>query len=134
MSTNQSASIRSIYVSASDYLVSDMNGDYARDYLEPYDVIGYGGDAQATRVVDLMLAVRTPAANKNKYQKRSGAKATKKLEQLESVGHELDPKEATVFHALSARDNCLAQDRVSIAYGSKQTVTILCCSQQAVLQ
>ena len=68
----------------------------------------------------LFFAVRTPPANKNKFQKKSGAKATKKLEQLESVGHELNPKEATVFRALSARANYLAQDRVDIAYSSKE--------------
>ena len=70
-------------------------------------------------MVDFRLAVRTPPANKNKYQRRSGAKATKKLEQLESLGHELHPKEATVFRALSTRANYLAQDRVDKAYSSK---------------
>ena len=71
-------------------------------------------------MVYFILAVRTFPANKNKYQKRSGAEATKKLEQLESVGHELNPKEATVFRALSARANYLARDRVDIAYNSKE--------------
>jgi hypothetical protein len=97
-----------------------MNEYYGRDYLVPCDFTGYGYDARATRVVDCILAVCTPPANNNKYQKRSGAKATKKLEQLESVGHELNPKEATVFRALSARANYLAQDRVDIAYNSKE--------------
>ena len=71
-------------------------------------------------MVDWIFAVRTPPADKNKYQKRSGAKATKKLEQLESVGHEVNPKEATVFRAHSARANYLAQDRVDIAYGHEE--------------
>ena len=53
-------------------------------------------------------------------QKRPGAKATKKLEQLEPVGHELNPKEATVFRALSARANDLAQDRFDLAYISEE--------------
>ena len=119
-STESGQYIRSIYVSASDFFVSDLNGDNGRDYLEAYDFTGYGYNAQATRVVDFILAVRTPPANNNKYQKRSGAKATKKLEQLESVGHELNPKEATVFRALSARANYLAQDRIDIAYSSKE--------------
>ena len=118
-SAESGQSVRSIYVSASDFFVSDLNGYDGQDYLEAYDFTGYGYNAQVTRVVDLILAVRTPPANKNKYQKRSGAKATKKLEQLESVGHELNPKEATVFRALSARANYLAQDRVDIAYSSK---------------
>ena len=60
-------------------------------------VYGYGYNARATKVVGFILAIRSPPANMNKYQKRSGAKATKKLEQRESVGHELNPKEATVF-------------------------------------
>ena len=117
--TTNGQSERSIYVSASDVFVSDLNGYYGQDYLEAYDFTGYGYNAQVTRVVDFFRAVRTPPANNNKYQKRSGAKATKKLEQLESVGHELNPKEATVFRALSARANYLAQDRVDIAYSSK---------------
>ena len=58
-------------------------------------------------------------ANKNKPRTRSGAKATKKLEQLESVGHELNPKEATVSCALSDHINDLAQDHVDIAHNSK---------------
>ena len=97
-----------------------MNGSYGRDYLVPYDFTGYGYDAQATRVVDFILVVRTPPANTNKYQKRSGAKATKKLEQLESVGHEYNQKEPTVFRALPAGANYLAQDRIDTAYSSKE--------------
>ena len=97
--TPQSASLRSIYTSACVSVVSDMNGYYGRDYLVPSDLTGYGYDAQATRVVDFILAVRTPPAKHNKCQKRSGVKATEKLEQLESVRHELNPKEATVFRA-----------------------------------
>ena len=58
--------------------------------------------------------------NKNKFTKRAGAKQAKKLERLESVGFELIPKEATMFRALSARCNYLAQDRVDIAYSAKE--------------
>ena len=51
---------------------------------------------------------------------RNGSKATKKLEQLESVGHELNNAEAAVFTALSARCNYLAQDRADIVFSSKE--------------
>ena len=64
--------------------------DKASTLLDPYGFIGYGYDLSATRIVDWILGVRAPPANKNKYQTRSGAKATKKLDQLESVGHELN--------------------------------------------
>ena len=67
-----------------------------------------------------MFAARTPPENKNKFTKRAGAKQAKKLERLESVGFELIPKEATMFRALSARCNYLAQDRVDIAYSAKE--------------
>ena len=66
------------------------------------------------------MAVRTPPANANQYKKRQGAKATKKLEQLESVGHEVNSKEATAFRALAARCKYLAQDRADIAYSAKE--------------
>ena len=82
----------------------------------------------------LILAALTPPAKKNTYQKRSGAKAAQKLEQLESMGHGLNPKEATVFHALSARANYLAQDRVYVAYSSKELCRELAVPKQAVLQ
>ena len=113
-------SVRSIYKSDHEYNLSDLNGYGGQDYVGASDFAGYGCDAQATRVVDFVLAVRTPPVNNNKYQKSSGAKATKKLEQLESVGHELNPKEAAVFRALSARASYLAQDRVDAAYSSKE--------------
>ena len=62
-------SVRSIYISASDFLVSNLNGYDGQDYIGAYYCAGYGYNAQATRVVDLVIAVRTPPANKNKYQK-----------------------------------------------------------------
>ena len=80
MSTSASASsqsVRSIYVSASDFLVSDLNGYDAQDYVWAYDVAGHGYNARATKVVDLILAIRILPANKNKYPKRSGSKSHK---------------------------------------------------------
>ena len=71
-------------------------------------------------MVDYMLAVRTPPANAIKRKKRQGTKATKKLEQLASVGHELNSKEATAFRALAARCNYLAQDHAEIEYSAKE--------------
>ena len=68
----------------------------------------------------LVFAARTPPANSNKYKKRLGAKSSKNLEKLESLGHELNPKEATLYRALSARCNYLAQDRCDISYAAKE--------------
>ena len=70
--------------------------------------------------MDKIFATRTPPANANKFKKRLGAKASKNLEKLESVGVELNPKEATLYRALSARCNYLAQDRCDIAFAAKE--------------
>ena len=88
-----------------------------RSYLTAY---GDDYSDAATKMIDSVYAARTPPASANKFKKRQGAKATKKLEQLESVGHELNPREATSFRALSARCNYLAQDRPDIAYSAKE--------------
>ena len=91
------------------------------DFLRPFSFELYGSDPLCTQVVDAYLyAVRTPPSNGNKWKKRQGAKATKKLERLESVGHELNSHEATLFRALAARCNYLAQDRADIAYSAKE--------------
>ena len=70
--------------------------------------------------MDTVYATRTPPANNNKYKKRLGAKASKNLEKLESVDFELNSMEATLYRALSARCNYLAQDRVDIAFSAKE--------------
>ena len=93
---------------------------YNKDYLDVYKSSGSGYDKVATDVVDFILAVRTPLASANKFKKRQGAKAIKKLEQLESVGHELTWKETAAFRALSARCNYLSQDRAAIAYSAEE--------------
>lgn len=49
-----------------------------------------------------------------------GAKQPKKQEKLESIGFELNPTEATLYGALSARCNYLAQDRCDIVYAAKE--------------
>ena len=102
-----------------NYIQSD-DMVYNTDYLNAYDFGTYGYERIATQIVDYVLGVRTPPENKIKYKKRQGAKATKKLEQLESVGHELNSREATSFRALAARCNYLAQDRADIAYSAKE--------------
>ena len=56
------------------------------NYLDVFDFSGYGYQDAVTQVVDnYLVAVRTPPAPGNKFKKRQGAKATKKLERLESV-------------------------------------------------
>ena len=66
-------------------------------------------------------AVRTPSA-KPKWggPSRQGAKRIKKLEQHMSEGLPFTPQNATLFRALSARANCLSQDRADIAFCSKE--------------
>ena len=69
----------------------------------------------------ILFANRTaPVKKKGGPKSRQGAKMVKKLEQLTSVGHELCPEEATMFRALSARANFLAQDRPDIAFSTKE--------------
>ena len=89
------------------------------DYLSAYEDLDYLTDFLC-KSVDSISAVRTPPANANKYKKRLGAKASKNLEKLESVGFELNPTEATLYRALSARCNYLAQDRCDIAFAAKE--------------
>ena len=94
----------------------------SRSDLEVFDFSSYGYEEAITELVDqfLLLAVRTPPANANKFKKRQGAKATKKLERLESIGEILNSHEATLFRALAARCNYLASDRADIAYSAKE--------------
>ena len=65
-----------------------------------------------------LMAVRTPSTKK-KGANRQGAKAVKKLERVSSTG-DLNPHEATMFRAFSARANYLAQDRPDIALSTKE--------------
>ena len=65
-----------------------------------------------------MGANRTPST-KQKGPYRKGAKAVKKLARINSGGN-LNPEEATLFRALSARASYLAQDRPDIAFGTKE--------------
>lgn len=58
----------------------------------------------------VVAAARTKSAKKPTAKKRAGAKAAKKLERLVSKGVELEPAEATMFRALSARANYLSRD------------------------
>ena len=78
------------------------------DYLSAYNSDDCGYNDVAKTIVDSVFAARTPPANANTSKKRQEGKAAKKLEQLESVGHELNPREATSFRALSASCNYLA--------------------------
>ena len=58
-----------------------------------FNFTSYGYEEAVTELVDqfLLMAVPTPPANANKFKKRQGAKATKKLERLESIGDILLP-------------------------------------------
>ena len=65
-------------------------------------------------------ANQTKPLRKNKYQKRLGAKKAKRLEFEENADGALSPAEATMYSALSARCNYLAQDRPDISFSSKE--------------
>ena len=67
-----------------------------------------------------IFATRTPPANKNKYQKRMGAKKAKKLELDQSSEFTLNSADATTYRALAARCNYLSQDRPDISFASKE--------------
>ena len=68
-----------------------------------------------------MFAVRTPSSRKPwDKNSRQGAKRVKKFERLEKDGPELSPADATMFRALAARANYLAQDRPDLAFAAKE--------------
>ena len=72
-------------------------------------------------------ALREPPSAKNKYgPARAGAKQVKAMERLESSGPTLNSAEATIFRALSARANYLAQDRPDIAFATKELCREFC--------
>ena len=64
--------------------------------------------------LQLVTAVRTPSSQ-NKWQKRKGARAVRKIEHEADQDNRLTPEAATTYRALSARCNYLAQDRPDIA-------------------
>ena len=98
-----SESLGSVYSNDSiRFFRSDTLVD-TRFYLPVYNYDDGAYDDAAAKVIYLVYVARTPPVSTNKFKKRQGAKATKKLERLESVGHELTPREATSFRALSAR-------------------------------
>ena len=71
---------------------------------------------------ELVMAalVRTKPAKSNKYAvERQGAKAVKKMEKVSDT-YLLSPEDATMFRALSARGNYLAQDRPDINFATKE--------------
>ena len=77
-------------------------------------------------------AARTPSAKK-KGPNRQGAKAVKKSERVSGTG-DLNPTEATIFRALSARANYLAQDRPDLAFSTKELCREFAVPNQASYQ
>jgi hypothetical protein len=67
-----------------------------------------------------VFANRTKPVKTHPGAKRIGAKQAKKLEISESGSYELSPADATMYRALAARCNYLAQDRPDIAYSAKE--------------
>ena len=79
----------------------------------------FDGELEADYSQGPVAAVRTPSA-KPKFQGRQGAKQVKKFEQLVGENEKLTPAGATLYRALSARCNYLAQDRPDISYSAKE--------------
>ena len=75
-------------------------------------------NADVTSSINICAAHTKPT--KNQFQGRKGAKAVKRLERLESKYYALSPDEATMYRAINARANYLAQDRPDIALSTKQ--------------
>ena len=73
-----------------------------------------------TRISRKIFATRTKPLKKHQGQKRIGAKKAKKLEIDPDSSFHLSPADATMYRALAARCNYLAQDRPDIAYSSKE--------------
>ena len=67
-----------------------------------------------------LCAARTVSAKKKGGPLRQGAKQAKKMEKLQSAGRFSDPTEATMFRAISARANYLAQDRPDISVAAME--------------
>ena len=65
-------------------------------------------------------ATRTKPATTNKHAKRVGAKKAKRLELDDRFEYTLRAQDATIYRALAARCNYLAQDRPDLAFGVKK--------------
>ena len=84
------------------------------------------GQSTLKDTYDRLCATRTPSAKKKYGPARAGAKQVKAMERLESSGPTLNSAEATIFRALSARANYLAQDRPDIAFATKELCREFC--------
>ena len=99
--TNQPVTGRPFTATPGKFQYANYDGD---DYLSAYKDL----DSLINCICkseNRINAVRTPPANANIEKKRLGAKDSKNLGKLESVSSELNPIEATPYHALSARSN-----------------------------
>ena len=63
---------------------------------------------------------KTKSVPGSKFQQRLGAKKTKKLELDERSEFTVSPEDATMYRALAAKCNYLAQNRPDIGFASKE--------------
>ena len=80
------------------------------------EIDGMGMDTEGY----IFAATRTKPATTNKYAKRVGAKKGKRLELDDRSDYTLNFQDATMYRALAARCNYLAQDRPDFAFSSKE--------------
>ena len=95
---------------------SELRSDETTAALAPEPTLVPESFANPRRPVH---AVRTPSS-KNKFQKRQGARAIKKIEMEGNREDLLDADQATTYRGMSARGNYLAQDRVDISFCTKE--------------
>ena len=84
------------------------------------DVVMGDADVVMGEDTNMIFATRTKPVKSGKYQKRMGAKKATKLELGANSEFILSPTDATVYRALSARCNYLAQDRPYLSHSSKE--------------
>ena len=77
-------------------------------------------DSSLQGTLNRICAAKNKPAKKFAGPKRKGAKAVKKMERAANASFLLDRDEATMFRALSARANFLAQDRPDINFSTKE--------------
>ena len=79
------------------------------------------GDEVLISADPVICAARTRPVAKAKFQKRKGARQVKDFERAKAMADgSLTPESATLYRALSARANFLAQDRVDVSFSSKE--------------
>ena len=108
---------RQAFTAPNPFVASDVVMTDAMDVVPSDELMGsYNGSDNM--ILGLINAVRTkPATN---AKRRLGAKKANRLDINEHSEFVLSSEDATMYRALAARCNYLSQDRVDIAFSSKE--------------